>query len=293
MTVSVIIPTLNEEQVLGATLDVLKRLPARTETIVADGGSSDRTVAIARGRGCRIVFAERGRGNQLHAGAGAAHGNVLWFLHADTHPPPEAVEWIAGALNDPQVAGGHFRVKFDGARLAARCFTCIYACAQRFGLCYGDSAYFIRREAYERAGGFRPLPIFEDLDLRRRVLRLGRFVRVRGTVTTSARRFEGRSAALTLARWMALQVLYWLGVPPQVLGHFYAAIRGNDRSSGKGTLDESATTQSRIEERRRPLAAEPADDCRSVVHGGGMHAIGRVVSDGADPPSSGATAARL
>lgn len=224
-TVGVIIPTLNEEPALGATLDVVRKLPGGLDIVVVDGGSSDQTAAIARSRNCRVVSAEPGRGNQLRVGASAVRGGVLWFLHADTHPPQNALELIATALADSRVTGGHFRVEFSGTGWASQLFAHVYACVQRFGLCYGDSAFFVRRDAYERAGGFRPLPLFEDLDLRRRLCREGRFVRVPGRVMTSSRRFEGRSAPLTFARWAILQVLYWLGFSPHVLARFYAAIR--------------------------------------------------------------------
>lgn len=224
-TISVIIPTLNEQSALGATLDVVGKLPGRFEIIVVDGGSSDQTVAIAERRGCRVLSAERGRGNQLRVGAVAARGEVLWFLHADTHPPQNSAELIIVALADPRIAGGHFRVGFDGPGRASGFSAWIYAGVQCFGLCYGDSAFFACRDCYERAGGFLPLPLFEDLDLRRRLCREGRFVRVPGRVITSSRRFEGRSAPLTFVRWTALQVLYWMGIPPHRLASFYAAVR--------------------------------------------------------------------
>lgn len=214
--VSVIIPTLNEERALGETLEAVRRVLGVAEVLVSDGGSSDATLTIARQRNCRIVYGECGRG---------ARGDILWFVHADTRPLPSAGDEMLRVLVDPQVVGGYFRVQFDGTHGSARFFAWTYGWAQRFGLCYGDSAFFVRREAYAESGGFRPLPLFKDLDLRGRLVRVGRFVRVPATVTTSARRFEGRSATLMLARWLTLQVLYWLGVPPARLARFYAAIR--------------------------------------------------------------------
>jgi hypothetical protein len=93
------------------------------------------------------------------------------------------------------------------------------------GLRYGDSGYFVRRTEYIAVGGFRPYPIFEDLDLMRRLRRRGRFVRINTIVTTSSRRFEGRWFALVFARWTLLQVLYWLGVSPNWIGRFYEHVR--------------------------------------------------------------------
>jgi rSAM/selenodomain-associated transferase 2 len=229
VNLSIIIPALNEARAIGETLDAAARVKGSTEVIVADGGSADGTVEVARGRGARVVTSARGRGAQMHAGAQASRGDVLWFLHADTHAPADAAECIARALEDPRAVGGNFRIRFDGAGRAARFLTWLYPRLRLLGLAYGDSGIFVRRAAYERAGGFKPFPIFEDLDLLRALWRQGRFVQAEGCVVTSSRRFEGRSFALTFARWSLLQGLYWLGVSPHTLARLYAPVRG-----GKG-----------------------------------------------------------
>ena len=218
---TVIIPTLDEAHSINATLDALRALRGSVELIVVDGGSKDGTTDIVRARGVRVIESGRGRGRQLHAGAQAARGEVLWFLHADTCPPPDAAEQIAAALADAGVVGGNFRLRFDGGSKAARFLTWLYPRLRRLGLCYGDSGIFVRREVYRRLGGFEPFPIFEDLDFVRRLRRAGRVAHVPATLLTSARRFEGRSFALTFARWSALQALYWLGVHPRRLGRMY------------------------------------------------------------------------
>jgi rSAM/selenodomain-associated transferase 2 len=223
---SVIIPTLDEARSIGRTLDAVLGARGVAEVIVADGGSADGTVEIARGRGAKVIASARGRGAQMHAGARAARGEALWFVHADTRPTPECAARIAEALGDPAVVAGNFDVLFDGGRPSARFLTWLYPRLRRLGLCYGDSAIFVRREAYRRAGGFRAFPVFEDLDLVRRLRQAGRVVHLRATVTTSSRRFEGRSFALTFARWSLLQVLYWLGVHPDTLGRMYAPSGG-------------------------------------------------------------------
>ena len=230
--ISVIIPTLNEASALGPTLDALGRLCGPVEVLVVDGGSSDGTAEAARRPGVRVLRAGRGRGRQLHAGACAARGGVLWFLHADTRPPPDAAGQIRAALRDPAVVGGNFTLCFEGDSRAARFLTRLYAATRRFGLFYGDSAIFVRRAEYVRAGGFRPYPLFEDLDLVRRLARRGRLARLAGVAVTSSRRFEGRSFARTFARWSALQVLWWLGVSPYALGRHYAPVRGPRDPSG-------------------------------------------------------------
>lgn len=223
--ISVIIPALNEARSIGATLDALARVRGRLEVIVVDGGSADGTAEIARVRGVRVVNSVRGRGAQMHAGAREARGQALWFLHADTLAPADAAEQILCALADARNVGGNFRIHFDGERRAARFLTWLYPQLRRLGLAYGDSGLFVRRDAYERAGGFKPLPIFEDLELLRALRREGRVVCVPATVVTSSRRFEGRSFAFTFARWSFMQALYWAGVSPHTLGRFYAPIR--------------------------------------------------------------------
>ena len=222
---SIIIPTFNEERSICHTLDAVSRVRGCVEVIVVDGGSFDKTIQIVLDRGVRVITSSRGRGAQMDAGACATRGEVLWFLHADTRPPEEAAERIAEALSDPQVIAGNFAVRFDGHRIAARFLTWLYPHLRKLGLYYGDSAIFVRRETYDKAGGFKPFPIFEDLDLMRRLRPLGCIVHLPSAVDTSSRRFEGRIFALTFARWSGLHLLYWLGVHPKTLGRLYAPIR--------------------------------------------------------------------
>jgi rSAM/selenodomain-associated transferase 2 len=225
--VSIVIPTLEEGDRIGETLESLGRLRTgvRVEILLVDGGSRDETVAIAERHGARVLSAERGRGAQLNAGASAARGAVFWFLHADTHPPPDGLERIMEALEDERVVAGNFGLTFDAGGRAARFLTWLYPRLRCLGICYGDSTLFVRREAYLKSGGFRQLPVFEDLDLLRRLRRQGRFASLPSAVVTSARNFEGRNFAPVFARWTALQVLYWLGVSPRVLGRFYGRAR--------------------------------------------------------------------
>jgi rSAM/selenodomain-associated transferase 2 len=225
MRVSIIVPALNEAFGIAETLRSLQQLEGDKEIIVVDGGSTDDTVRIAFAEGATVVHAKPGRGTQMHAGTLGATGDVLWFVHADTVPPPHAIGEIRRALDDPSVTGGNFGLLFDGPTRAARQLTAIYPALRTLGLCYGDSGIFIRRTAYNRIGGFRPIALFEDLDLLRRMRKAGRFVHIPSQIRTSSRRFEQRNFALVWVHWTTLQVLYWLGVSPDRLARWYRHAR--------------------------------------------------------------------
>jgi rSAM/selenodomain-associated transferase 2 len=218
--ISVIIPALNEADSIGETIARLGGFSG-AEIIVADGGSSDETVRIAESLGATVIETPRGRGSQLAAGAREAKAEVFWFLHADTLAPNDAVDRIFEALSDERIAGGNFAIKFQGGSFWPRFLTWLYPKLRFLGLSYGDSAFFARRAAYEKIGGFRDLAIFEDLDFIRRLRKAGRLVTVRSFVETSSRRFEKKSFALVFLRWTILQVLYWFGVPPDKLMKIY------------------------------------------------------------------------
>jgi rSAM/selenodomain-associated transferase 2 len=221
--ISTIIPTLNEERSLPSLLDTLQRETSDHEVIVVDGGSEDRTVEIARAAAVRVVLATPGRGNQLCAGAGVSRGGVLFFLHADSVLPAGALTAIEEALaSKPRVVGGNFRVLFDGDTGFSRWLTRVYARVRLFGLYYGDSGIFVRRHAYDALGGFRPIPVMEDLDFVRRLERFGETCRIEDPpLVTSSRRFLGRHPVEIVYGWVKLHALYWLGVSPGRLAEIY------------------------------------------------------------------------
>jgi rSAM/selenodomain-associated transferase 2 len=222
--ISIIIPTLNEKTTIRDAALSLAGLSGKFEVIVVDGGSDDGTAEIAAECGLTVIDAPRGRGQQMNAGAGTAKGDVLVFLHADTRLPANALAMIEKACEDERICGGNFGLIFDGNTLSARLLTMIYPSLRLGGMCYGDSALFVRRAIFEGAGGYRNYPIFEDCDLYRRLRRKGRFVRLPVHATTSARRFEGRFVR-TFVFWSVLQALYWLGVDPVLLGRLYKPVR--------------------------------------------------------------------
>jgi rSAM/selenodomain-associated transferase 2 len=230
MEVSVIIPAFNEELTITKTLDALSRLVNVAEVVVVDGGSTDETLSILDNyKGLKklqiVKLGEANRGKQLHEGTKFATGDIFWFLHADTRPTQGSAKQIKGLMKYSEIVGGNFEIIFAGNSRSARFMTWLYPNLLSIGLCYGDSAFFVRKDIYEKIGGFKPIGAFEDLDLYHRLRKKGRFYHLSQTVTTSSRRFEGRSFMLTFARWSIFQVLYWLKFPPEKLAKYYLPVR--------------------------------------------------------------------
>lgn len=226
--VSIIVPAFNEARDIGRLLDTLSGFREPAEIIVVDGGSSDETTNIAREHGATVIEAPRGRGSQLHAGACVATGDVLWFLHADSVPPVNALAEIRGALEDEGAVVGNFELRFDGDSRAARFMTWFYPLVRRLGLIYGDSGIFVRRRTYDQVGGVSPIPLFEDLDLVRRMKRAGNLVHLDAELLTSSRRFEGRPFVPVFLRWVIFQCLFWIGVSPYRLASRYRPVRSEN-----------------------------------------------------------------
>jgi len=222
---SVIVPTLDAEATLGRTLDALAaETPWPLEVVVSDGGSADATVALAKVRGCRIVSGPAGRGRQIAAGAAAARGDWLLFLHADTvldRGWAEAVDaFMRAPANDRRAA--HFRLTLDDPSSAARRVERLAnwrAC--RLGLPYGDQGLLLGRAFHDALGGFRPLPLMEDVELARRIGRR-RLVELPVRAVTSAARYRRGGWWARPARNLSCLLLYFLGVPPRMIARLYA-----------------------------------------------------------------------
>lgn len=230
MIVSVIIPTLHEQDLLARTILHTAEL-GFDEIVIVDGGSTDGTVAVAEAccaglTGAHVITAPRGRASQMNEGAKVSRGEGLLFLHADTFLPPNAKALITSALADSAIAGGRFDVRFDSSSPWGRIISTLMNIRSRWtGIATGDQAIFVRRSVFDQLGGFADIPLMEDIDFSRRLKRTGRIAALRQTVTTSFRRWETQGPLKTIVLMWTLRLLYWIGVSPHRLSDFYAVIR--------------------------------------------------------------------
>jgi len=246
MTITVVIPTLNEEAALPRTLSQAASL-GFDELIVVDGGSHDRTREIVQAFASApaislqrsilspqssalspvsLLTAPPGRANQMNAGAAASEGTVLLFLHADTSLPSDARQAVERALEDPACVGGRFDVRFERDSGPGWLISRMMNLRSRWtGIATGDQAIFVRRSLFEQLGGYSDLPVMEDVDFSRRLKRTGRLSALRSKVITSYRRWDTRGPLRTILLMWVLRFLYWIGISPHRLGHLYGSVR--------------------------------------------------------------------
>ncbi|MDH3444226.1 MAG: TIGR04283 family arsenosugar biosynthesis glycosyltransferase [Deltaproteobacteria bacterium] len=221
MRISVVIPVLNEEKSIGATLKSL--LPLQPyELFVVDGGSTDGTREICRQLGVEALTSPRGRASQMNHGAENATGDVLLFLHADTRLPPTAFSDIREALKDPRCVAGRFDVQLDGNHWVLGLVGRMISLRSRLSkISTGDQGIFVRRDVFKRLGGFPDIPLMEDIAFCRGLKRVGEVACLRSRVITSARRWESDGLWRTIFKMWTLKSLYLLGVSPHRLKQFY------------------------------------------------------------------------
>ncbi|MEQ1628222.1 MAG: TIGR04283 family arsenosugar biosynthesis glycosyltransferase [Nitrospira sp.] len=230
MMISVIIPTLNESSTIARTLTRTVAL-GFDEIIVSDGSSTDSTpqmvqACCARVPAVRLVTAPTGRARQLNEGVKACNSDILLFLHADTELPPHAKTVIESTLKNSLVVGGRFDVRFDRPSRWGTVISWFMNRRSRLtGIATGDQAIFVRRRIFEQMGGFPDIPLMEDIEFSRRLKRQGPTAALTDCVTTSFRRWQKNGPLRTILLMWTLRFLYWLGVNPTRLKHFYGAIR--------------------------------------------------------------------
>lgn len=255
MTLSVIIPALNERDTLPETLRHLREALASPEVLVADGGSTDGTREWVQGQaGLRLVEAVRGRGPQMNAGARIAQGDVLLFLHADCRLPPGAGAAIQSALTDSAVVGGAFRARFGGdcsraLRLTAGLITLRSRLLRE---ATGDQAIWARKAVFFEAQGFPEWPLFEDFALVARLKKRGRFRILPAAVTLSPRRWLACGIGRTNALMCLLYVGYRCGVAPATLKRWFADVRPSAAVKGDSLAAKGTSSAREAAGSRRP-----------------------------------------
>ncbi len=221
--ISVVIPALDEEENISRCIEAIRTEGPICEVIVADGGSRDRTREIAQSYpGVTCIQAEKGRGNQMNAGASRARGEVLLFLHADTILASGWDRGIEEALRDHRVVGGAFTFSLDNPLQKYRLIEAWVSLRCRvFRLPYGDQAIFVRTGVFNKLAGYKNIPLMEDVDLMGRVKKLGKITILEHRALTSGRRWAAKGLIRTAAINQTMMLLYRLGVSPQRLSKFY------------------------------------------------------------------------
>ncbi|MDA2937771.1 TIGR04283 family arsenosugar biosynthesis glycosyltransferase [Acidobacteria bacterium AH-259-A15] len=219
--ISVIIPALNEAKAIGLALGSIRNCTG-VERIVADGGSVDKTVEVARSFGAKVVHSPPGRARQMNAGAKAAKGGLLVFLHADTRLPEGFDDHIRRIMNQSNAIAGAFELQIDAPSPGLRIIEKVANWrSRRLQLPYGDQAIFLRADLFRQIGGFPDLPIMEDFEFVRRLRSQGRVVIAPAATLTSARRWQKLGTLQTTLTNQAVVLAFCLGVDPSRLARWY------------------------------------------------------------------------
>ncbi len=223
MKISVIIPVLREEAVINDAITRIRDMDTAIEIIVVDGSPQGETLEAISGGHAKCVVSEMGRARQMNQGARAAQGEILLFLHADTELPPDAFRTISEVMKDGRLIGGAFDLGIDEKGLPFRLIESIASLRSRLTrIPYGDQAIFLRSDYFARAGGYKAMPLMEDVELMRRVKAAGgRICIIHEKVRTSARRWKKEGVLRCTVRNWTIVFLYLLGVSPERLAKWY------------------------------------------------------------------------
>ncbi|MEN8206286.1 MAG: TIGR04283 family arsenosugar biosynthesis glycosyltransferase [Pseudomonadota bacterium] len=228
MQISVIIPTLNEADCIQSTLKQLQPLRTRGhEIILVDGGSSDATCVLSQPLVDRVLRSPPGRAEQMRAGATVASGQILWFLHADSHIPPHTDSLIMAALDRTHADWGRFDVSLTDTHPLLKCVAWSMNLRSRLtGIATGDQGIFVRRALHDRVGGLPAIPLMEDISFSRSLKRYSRPCRVAQTLGTSPRRWHTHGILRTIVTMWGLRLGYFAGISPAWLAKFYSVTSG-------------------------------------------------------------------
>lgn len=224
---SLIIPALNEAAGIAETLAALATWrEAGDEVVLVDGGSTDDTVARARGLADLVVEAPRGRARQMNAGAQRSRGECLVFVHADTRLPAAAREVLCALMASDTAPWGRFDVRLSGSHPLLRVVERMMNLRSRLtGIATGDQVIFVARHRFNAIGGFPDQPLMEDIEFSTRLRREVRPCCVRLAVLTSSRRWESRGIMRTILLMWGLRLRYFFGADPEVLARAYWTAR--------------------------------------------------------------------
>jgi len=221
LSISVIIPTLNERENIETLLNYLHRLDNELELIVADAGSVDKTVEKARNMS-KVIHSARGRGVQMNEGAKAATGDIIWFIHADCRPHPASIDAMMQALANENVVGGGFEYRLNQSGFKFRLAENLSNYKNRLlKLLFGDMGIFVRRKIFEKMGGYKDIPLMEDMDFSKRLKKHGKIVILPQHMNTSARRWIEEGFVLHSIRSWTFQSIWAFGVSPFFLAKWY------------------------------------------------------------------------
>jgi len=221
MQVSIIVPVLNEAPLIRPFLEHLRERAAEAEIIVVDGASTDGTDELSAGFCDQLVQSERSRAMQMNAGASAAGGDILWFVHVDAEVPTGCLDEIDRIMRNPTVSGGYFRIRLPPPVVYRLTDSFAHYAGLLFRMRCGDHGIFCRRTAFIAAGGFPNVPLMEDVEFFSRLRRCGRVVHSRKRIGASPRRYEAVGPLRLTVAYGFIATLYLFGVPTSALSRIH------------------------------------------------------------------------